>query len=229
MSVNEVNDQGADNSIVLGENVTLSGSIRGENNTIIIGNARVNSRVRIYINGNNNTVKFDDSAKIDDLAIRCGTHVAANNTTLKVGRLFSIEPRSEFLLPNHRNKLEIGDDCLFSNTVTIRCGEAPHLIFDSITGEYIDRSAGVSIGNHVWVGERVYITKRGRVADNCIVAACAVVTGAFSDSKCVIGGNPAKIVRRNVHWVRNVDFIEKGSIFEFGYQAYRDSINFGNE
>lgn len=38
---------------------------------------------------------------------------------------------------------------MFSRQIVVRTGESPHLIFDADTEEYLDKSDGVFIGDHV--------------------------------------------------------------------------------
>lgn len=89
----------------------------------------------------------------------------------------------------------------------------PHLIFDRATGEYLDVSEGVFIGNHVWVGEDAYITKKVTVPSECVVGAKSVVTKRFAQENAVIAGNPARVVRTDVQWIRNATVIDKGSVY----------------
>lgn len=103
---------------------------------------------------------------------------------------------------------------MFSRNITIRCGDSPHLIFDRTTGRYLDVSDGVFIGNHVWVGENVYITKKVTVPDECVVGACSVVSRRFSDTHCILAGNPARIVRTSIQWIKNYNILEDGSDFK---------------
>ncbi|MCP1845645.1 acetyltransferase-like isoleucine patch superfamily enzyme [Bradyrhizobium sp. USDA 4524] len=216
---------GKNNEVSCGENVTLTGTITGENNTVSIGSAREYSSIRLSINGTNNQIRIDDCYQIKGLAIQCGCHVAAHSTRLTIGSQFSMEPGCAFLLYNSTNQISIGRDCLFSNGIIIRCGESPHLIFEASSGNYIDVSDGVSIGNHVWVGERVYINKRSAVPDNCIVAACSVVTKRFDEQFAVIAGNPSRVVKADVQWVRNRDFLAPGSKLSAGYKRFQDHLN----
>ncbi|OZD07981.1 hypothetical protein CH275_05280 [Rhodococcus sp. 06-235-1A] len=59
---------------------------------------------------------------------------------------------------------------------------------------------GIHIGNHVWIGSRATVLAGTRIADGCIVAAGAVVRGTFDEPNCLIGGVPAKVVRKGVAW-----------------------------
>ena len=167
-------------------------------------------------------IKIADILQIKELTENVGTHMAANRTTLEIGRNISMERFNYILLHNSGNQCVIGDDCMFSGQITIRCGDAPHLLFDKETGEYIDISDGVFIGNHVWIGERVYVMKNVTIPDECIVGAGSVVTKRFDRDHCVIAGNPARVVRENVQWIKNQGGLEKGSKF---YQSYFDHTN----
>tara|TARA_B110000503_G_scaffold72285_1_gene111814 strand:- start:1009 stop:1188 length:180 start_codon:yes stop_codon:yes gene_type:complete len=53
------------------------------------------------------------------------------------------------------------------------------------------------IGNNVWIGLNSIILKGVSVGDNTIIAAGSVVTKSFGNN-LVIGGNPAKILKRDI-------------------------------
>lgn len=57
----------------------------------------------------------------------------------------------------------------------------------------------MKIGNKVWIGTNSIILKDTIIGDNCIIAANSVVKGVFPEN-CLIGGNPAKILRKDVQW-----------------------------
>ena len=50
------------------------------------------------------------------------------------------------------------------------------------------------IGNDVWIGRDVHMTSGRTVADDSIIAMCAVLTKDFPPYS-VVGGNPAKLIR----------------------------------
>ena len=97
--------------------------------------------------------------------------------------------------------------------------------FSLETSKYIGFSEGVFIGNHVWVGEHAYINKRVSIPNGNIVAACSVVTKRFSEENCIIGGNPAKVVKKNIKWFRNKEFLEKDSPFYNSFNNFNSSNN----
>ncbi len=209
------------NDCRIGDGVSLEGFIKGNKNTVVIEAATHECRIDLRISGNNNKVHIHAPFAITGLSIRIGTHVPAHQTVLSIAKGFSIEGGGNFLLYNSGNTLSIGANCMFSNTVTVRCGDSPHLLFDKDSGEYLDVSDGVSIGEHVWIGERVYITKRASIASESLAAACAVVTKRFEEQHVVLAGNPAKIVRRNAQWIRNHSHLPPGSPMLESYREHQ--------
>lgn len=216
---------GEGNAVSIGDNIKCAGFIKGNGNTVVIETANAPSSLFLNIEGNDNVVSIRAPHKISDLRISIGSHVAANDTELSIGRMFSSEPGCVFVLGNSRNKLLIGEGCMFSNGITMRCGDAPHLIFDMNTGDYLDRPRALTIGDEVWAGERCYFTKGAGVARGSIVSACSVVTRTFSEPHVVLGGNPAKIIRSGYKWLRNPHMLEKGSIYEASYQSHLRALD----
>ena len=192
-----LNISGADNTISHGPGVTLSGAIIGARNRVEIADPVGETfNLKLDIHGNDNLIRIGPGAAIRGLSVYIGNHIPAHATRLEIGANYSISRGGVFYLFNSGNALSFGDDCLLSYNTIVRCGESPHLIFDRATGAYLDVTEPLIIGNHVWIGENAYITKRAGLADHSIVAACSVVTKRFDEPYCAIGGNPARVVRR---------------------------------
>lgn len=60
--------------------------------------------------------------------------------------------------------------------------------------EEFTKRAPITIGDNCFIGMNSIILKGTAIGDNCVVGAGSVVHGEFPDN-CIIGGNPAKILR----------------------------------
>lgn len=61
-------------------------------------------------------------------------------------------------------------------------------------------SAPIIIGKNVWIGSDARICKGVTIGDGAIIAANAVVTKSCPPN-CIMGGNPAKIIKRDIDTV----------------------------
>jgi acetyltransferase-like isoleucine patch superfamily enzyme len=86
-------------------------------------------------------------------------------------------------------KIYIGDYTQIAPQVGII--SANHDLYDS--RKHIIKD--VKIGKYCWLGMGAIILPGVSLGDYTIVAAGSVVTKSFPDGYCVIGGNPAKIIR----------------------------------
>lgn len=209
------------NDVTVDESVRLTGKIDGTGNVIVVKNTTFQTHLHLIVRGNNNRVTIGADNRSRKLDIRVGNHVPAHKCELTIGDDFSSEPNCLFYLYNSGNKLEIGNNCMFSRDIVVRCGDSPHLLFDANTGEYLDTDGHVVIGSNVWVGEYSYITKKVTLPSNTIVAAKSVVTRKFTEEFCAVGGNPAKVVKTGVKWVRNRGFLEPGTPEHTSYHAHQ--------
>lgn len=213
------------NQVDVPHNLDIRGFIHGKQNKISVGDVELDSTLTLSVYGNNNTIKIDSIHCVKNMHLKIGVreNILSNNCSVNIGSNFWSEDNLTALLYNHTGKLTIGNNCIFSNNITIRLGDRPHLLFDIETCEYIDESKdGVIIGNDVWVGERVYITKKAQIADGSVAAVNSVVTRKFDKKNCILGGNPAKIVRTGVKWIRNSSsrYLDTNSEYKHFYDEY---------
>lgn len=218
----KVEDRGQNNDIHVGDNVVLSGFIEGNNNRINFAGSKELSHVQINMTGDNNELYVGHAYALKGLGVVVGSHIPAHHVILKIGANFSIEPGGQFLLYTSGGSLTIGDHCMFSANVKIRCGESPHLLFERETGKFLDAQRGVSIGNHVWIGEDAYLTKSASLANECVVGARSVVTKVFSETNCVVAGNPSRVTRRGVQWIRNKYYLDNNSKYAVSHKEFYD-------
>lgn len=109
---------------------------------------------------------------------------------LIVGKNFSVNNYSRIMC---KESIKIGDNVVLAQFVSIL--DHDHL-YDSNTSSFDGYlSSPISIGNNVWIGDRVTITKGVSIGDNVIVGANSVVTHNIP-SNVVAVGIPAKVIKR---------------------------------
>ncbi len=95
------------------------------------------------------------------------------------------------------NSITIGDNCAIAADVLIQDTDF-HPILDE-NGNPKPVSKPIVIGDKVWICAKATILKGVTIGDGAIVAAGAVVKKDVP-ARCVVAGNPAKVVRENVIW-----------------------------
>lgn len=146
-------------------------TIKGNNNQVYIGKGCLIIDGELYIEDDSGAIEIGDGTEI------CGkTHLAV------------IEGE----------KITIGEKCLFSSSIVIRTGDS-HSILD-MSGNRINHSRSVQIGDHVWIGNQVTVLKGSEIGSDCIVGTGSLVTKKNNDTNVIIAGNPAKIIKRNISW-----------------------------
>ena len=64
-----------------------------------------------------------------------------------------------------------------------------------LTDTRVSISKAVYIGEYCWLGSGCVVLSGVKLGDHTIVAAGDVVTKSFEDGHCVVGGNPAKVIK----------------------------------
>lgn len=91
--------------------------------------------------------------------------------------------------------ITFGNDCLVGPGVHIYAATHPiQAKYRRNTDEKYYLAKPVKIGNDVWIGGKAVICPGITIGDNVVVGAGAVVTKDVP-SNCIVGGNPAKIIR----------------------------------
>lgn len=112
---------------------------------------------------------------------------------MKVGNNVGLE--SHGFYGSGKGFLEIGDDTIFGNYVSIH-PESHNYEAQSLPIRLLGviSKGGVKIGRGCWIGAKATILDGTTIGNHCVVAAGAVVKGSFPDN-VVIGGVPAKIIK----------------------------------
>ena len=118
------------------------------------------------------------------------------DSTVSVGARTYFSPEG-LLISN--SGITVGSDCAIGWKVQLLDDDFHrHLA----AGESEERGTApdIAIGDHVWIGSHAQIYKGVRIADGCIVAGGSVVTSSITEPRCLVGGVPARILRRDVSW-----------------------------
>jgi acetyltransferase-like isoleucine patch superfamily enzyme/coenzyme F420-reducing hydrogenase beta subunit len=93
------------------------------------------------------------------------------------------------------DNITIGDDVMISRDVVIRDNDGGHEIFS----EGYKKTAPVTIGNHVWIGQGAMIMKGITIGDGAIIGTGAWVATNVKPNALVMG-DPARTIQKNVKW-----------------------------
>lgn len=187
-----------DKSVVYGGN-TVTFNVNGNNNRILIGNNTVIKETSFFIKGNNCTISLGDHISSFGTAF----HIEGDHGRIIIGDQTTFHGRTaapvEFTVEESKT-IQIGDDCMFSNGIHIRTTDS-HSIVDT-KGKRINPPKDVVVGNHCWIGMGSYLLKGTKLKDNTMVAAASVCTKEWNVGNCIIAGNKAEIIKRDINWRR---------------------------
>lgn len=177
-----------------------------------IKNRFINSCDKILFKKNNPGVMFDSSLQLKGVKyITCGKKSALGKNCKLLcwdhynGKKLEKEPSicigenfnaTEGLIIQCANRVFIGNNVLFATNIFIidyNHGMNPNSI--SYRDNPLEISSGVCIENDVWVGSNVTILPGVTIGKKAIIAAGAIVTHNVP-AYCIVGGNPAKIIKR---------------------------------
>lgn len=167
--------------------------IEGHDNCIEIHEPCHFSESDIWITGNNNRVEFGQHARLTHLSVR----MPDSNRLFSWGAYSSCEQVRCFV---QLKDLIIGTDCMLSDMIEIMANDG-HTLLEKGTLKVLNYITGkMTIGDHVWIGRRAFLTKNACIPNDCIVGADALVTKAFTEESCAIAGSPARVVKQGVTW-----------------------------
>lgn len=168
----------------------------GSHNSIIFEGKGVVQRCHFYIQGNNNTIIVKEGVNLTE--VECWLQY--DNNTIIIGKNSDLCGKAH-LACIEGTTISIGEDCLFSSNIVLRTGDS-HSVVDN-KGNRINPSKNILVDDHVWIGYGALINKGVHLKKDTIVATGAVVTKTF-DERVAIGGNPAKVIKKDINWDRHL-------------------------
>lgn len=144
---------------------------------------------------NNGKIKLGDNVSLNSYPsgqiFKTGLFTHFQTSIIKIGNSCILNGT----IVHSRNKIIIGDNCLFGPGVVILDNDSHNPSMDPVirrSGEVAD--SPVIIGNNVWIGMRSVIMKGVHIGDNSIIAAGSIVTKDIPNNQ-LFGGNPAVFIK----------------------------------
>jgi len=172
--------------------------LRGCNNRLVIGENVTLTHCEIRLDGSDNLIEIGDNVRFSGGKIYL---VGTRGQHIRIGTATTVE--GAYLLVDEAASIDIGRDCMFSADIIIRTGDK-HSILDVASGERMNRSRSIHIGDRVWIGRDVVVLKGTVLQPETVVATRSLVSREFDEGNCVVAGVPAKIVKRGTRWDRRM-------------------------
>lgn len=186
-------------AVIYGDSVSQIFHVDGNNNRIIVGaNCRIN-QTTFFIWGSNNTIILGDNCSTMGLEL----HIEQDNNTIQIGNGSTFHGRNGYpihIAVDEGSRVVIAEDCMFANGIQIRSTDS-HSIVD-LNGKRINPAKDIYIGEHCWIGLGAIILKDSEIMPHTVVAAGAICSKKYRETNCILAGNPAKVVKREVDWDR---------------------------
>lgn len=144
-------------------------------------------------------VNIDPSSSINNIKIGKNVKVA-KRCSLFGSQDFLLEIRDNSyvgmntIINGFHGKVVIGENVSIAQSVNIMADSGPNASLEM--QKYFPLVRGdIYIGNHCWIGANAVIMPNVTLGDFCVVAANSFVNTSF-EPYSVIGGNPAKLIRK---------------------------------
>lgn len=96
-----------------------------------------------------------------------------------------------YIFATEEGPISIGDYTIIAPNVCI--AGVNHNPYDL---RHYASKGGIIIGSYCWISMNCSIMSGVKLGDHVTVAANSVVTKSFEEGHCIIGGNPAKVIKR---------------------------------
>ncbi len=162
------------------KNFEFGRSVTIDKNTVLDGYAK-------------NKIILGDGVKIGAYSFLTTTsHLSKYGIGLKMGNNSAIGDYTHF---GASGGIEIGNDVIMGSYISFHSENHNFSDNKKLIREQGVTSKGIKLGNNIWVGAKVTFLDGSQIGNNCVVAAGAVVNSVFPDN-VVIGGVPAKILKK---------------------------------
>lgn len=184
-----------------------------QNGNVITGMPKLCQNARVNFSARNCRIEIAEGVSIQN----CSIEMSADGGLVRIGKDSSVKSamrvglNSSIIIGERLSStgggsfsasegttVTIGDDCMFAISIDIRSDHS-HPIFDRRTGERLNKSKSLTIGNHVWLGPMAMVYPGAIIGEGSVIGARSLVNGTIPPN-CIAVGVPAKVTRREVVW-----------------------------
>lgn len=169
----------------------------GSNNILFCDSGIKIKKSHINFLGNNTIIYLSYTEKDYVLEI-----YARHNSTVFIGKNNEIGVPLNINVQEAQNVI-IGEDNVIGNDVFLRTIDT-YPIYDANTGERINHSESIFIGDHVWIDHFNYISRGAKIGSGAIVGIHSFIPPmAVVKSNTYVIGNPARAIDVDVFFTKN--------------------------
>lgn len=166
----------------------------GKGNTILAGRHVILENCHFCFQGDGHRVELGDGIRIQNVSF----FFEKEASVIRIGSSTWLGHGCE-LCAFAGTTLSIGSNTLLAPGCKVRTSDS-HVIKDN-AGKVINKPQDISIGNHCWLGDGVFVLKGVNIPDGCIVGARSIITASTSSRpNSILVGQPAKLVKQDINW-----------------------------
>jgi acetyltransferase-like isoleucine patch superfamily enzyme len=169
----------------------------GRGNRLVVAPEATVVNLRVMFRGDNGVVEIGRSTPGRN-GMRFNLRVG-HDSRVEIGENVGCQS-PVFVSAVEGTSVRIGADVMFANGVELRTDDA-HAIYDVRSGERVNVSQSITIGEHVWIAKQAVIMGGVSIGDGSVVGYRSIVTSDLPNN-CVAVGAPARVVRRDIAWER---------------------------
>lgn len=181
----------------------------------IVGTPEAQDQCNVTFNGSNCRLTIDSGVKLSgstfrfnadnsEISIGSGSQFAGMievglESRVAIGQRLTVTKYC-YISAAEQSSVTIGDDCMIASLNEIRADDS-HPIFDIATGNRVNMSRPIIIGDHVWLAARSVVLSGSEIGNGAVLGHSAVLKGKIPDNS-IAAGNPARVVREGIIWDR---------------------------
>ncbi|MGL4671550.1 MAG: acyltransferase [Cetobacterium sp.] len=147
----------------------------------------------IKVRGSNNVVKLKKNSNLSGVNIE----IRGNDCLVEIGQNSIIGHNTYLSVKGEKKSIIIGKDCMFSRNNRLLTFDGHDIFKDGIK---VNEPKSIEIGDEVWLADGATILKGVKITKGSVVGIASLVTKEYLEENVILGGNPAKIIKRGITW-----------------------------